>query len=310
MRLFGTMALCGISAMCTAQDGAEVRVRVVPLAESYRQGEPIEVRLAIDNVSRRDVRLQLDYPDHLGVSFECDDASAVAPVDPGLGGRIPVVDIAAGRSYERVFALNRHMRFARPGEFAVRFLAEHHEVVRGADAEPKTWTSRGEFVVRVIAGAVGADTIARYVAALDGPDPVAAERAAEMLLWIDDAATIEPLRRVAGKWSKLAPGVVDALARFHTDAAREAIVEVAKTGDAQALAAALRTFERSGEQLPEGLLEALLASPRPPKLRLSIDYLSRHGGAAHVDLVRPLTGHADAEVARAATEFVRKFQKR
>lgn len=297
---------------CVPMDHAsDLNVSLAPARSSYRVSEPIDLVLSLKNNRPTMLSVSFEYPGRVGLSFTCADEGAVASSAWDFGGRVPALSLIGGEKLTRAVALDRYVRFKAPRRYSVGFIAEYMEPVSDANPKPATFTARGQFVVNVLAGPPDPKRLEAYAKDLAGDDSVAREEAAEMLLWWDDPAAIEPLRLAAKRVPDAAPDVVRALGKFFGDErARTAILDVARDGSAESLRVALEVYETKKGPIPVEFFRAILNSHYSGKMYPTLLYLKDHGDLRHLALVQPFEDDANPEISKLATEVVAKVTKR
>ncbi len=279
-----------------------------PVCDVYHPGEAVEVRLVIRNLGNEEVQIAFGYPHHTGVHFSCQDSDAVPPSGLRMAGRVPTLRLKGGEQHTQIIALNRHLTLMKAKRYTIDFIAEYVEPVSNDNPRPRTFSSTGRFAVVVENGSIDMSRVQKHIENVAAGEIATVEEAAEMLLWTDHAAVIEPLVRAAKRLPSSAPDIVRSLAKhFRNDDGRMGILEVARNGNGDALRAALRGYEDHGHAIPTESCESILSFGDTGKLHPILEYVLEHGGAEYVRLVRTLERHHNPEIRKLASRFVAKM---
>ena len=308
--VFGFIWALWAPVMCGA---APLQVRMSPVRESYHLGEPIEVRLLISNKSDEEVRIAFQYPSDVGVSFSCRDDGATIVTPEPFNRRVPVLRLKAGDAYERIIALNRHVRLKKTKRYTIDFLPVYREQISNENPKPRTFSKKGSFTVRVEPGPLDEKRLREYVKVVEAKNTVELkmEEALEMLLWTDDPMVIKPIVRAAKRMPNYAHHVVQALEKFFgEDQAKSGILELAAHGNMRDLQAALRIYQDHKATLPTTFCKSVLSSRSSGKVYQMLEFLLKHGGVAHVPLVQPLEKHKNPQIQELASKVIANITQR
>lgn len=298
-----------VALWCPAIHGASpLQVRMSPVYEFYHLGEPVEIRLSIYNAGDKEVQFFFQYPRDAGVFFTCgDDGATVVPVGPAANRRVPVVRLPAGKTYERVIALSRYVRLSKVKTYTVDFLAEYREPVSKENPTRRTFSTKGDFTIRVEPRPIDDKRLREYVKILDDKDAgeTTMEDAWEMLLWTDDRMVIDPIVRAAKRMPNWGQDAVESLGKFfHEDCARTAILDLAIEGNTGALQSALHIYQDLKTAFPMVACKSVLASENDAKVYAMLEFLLTHGGAEHVPFIQPLEQYKNPNIRKLASKVL------
>ena len=292
-----------------------IETGMAPVRDKYRLGETVEIELSIRNAGDKDLAIFFGYPDNTGISFTCEDGAAV-PTGLSAGRfaqntAVSVLQLAKGEEARRIIALNRYMTFSKPKEYVITFHAEFAAPISMQGSHTNILATGGHFRVSIESGGIDTNRVKHYNESLLSSDPIQVAEGAELLLWVDDPMTIDSLILAAKRCPYMARDIVDRLADRIRDArGRDAIFQIAREGDFNALQSALRIMEAKQSELPFELCESVLQSWDSDKVYLMLDHLRKHGRLQHVPLVRALVYHKNQRIRQLAGEASSAIQQR
>ena len=103
------LLLC-MGGLLSAASQAAVTVTLTPLKERYALDEPIAITYAIHNDTNEEVHVYLNYPDAMGLDFNCEDEQCISN-SPAWSWNIllSLFTVKPLETYQRTIVLNRYL---------------------------------------------------------------------------------------------------------------------------------------------------------------------------------------------------------
>jgi hypothetical protein len=324
------LSLVMIGQLAMGATSPDLKVGVTVLRDNYHLGEPIALVESMKNTTSKDVQVTFGHPEDTGVTFTCKDVPSTAAAGSLCQNQqIVYCHVASGKEVRKVVALNRFLRFTKPGKFTIDYLAEFAGPIVGEKEGEYTVTrykTKGSFSVTIEAGAIDEDWIKELIAVLgqkpgtknesQEADRLSKQEAAELLCWADTPLVIEPL--IAATKDKddslvnISPDVIRALQKFFKkeERARIGILEVAKEHGYSAFQAAVSVYEAEEVPLPRDWLKSILAGRGTGRIWKTLKYLEKHGTSEDLPLAEPLTKSKNKAIAELAARVLKTLESR
>ncbi len=332
VRLLSMLVVAVFAAQASAASpSAGVKVQFSVLRTSYTLGEPVAVAMVISNTTNEPRRVAVGISSDIDTEFSCEGVSCNGPGrwahhHVRKTGRL----LAPKESWRRVFALNQHLVFTKPGTYSVKyetFLGACPVDSKGRD----NWSARREFEdsgtlsVVIQAGDPDLAWVKSLLAELKTQDKaesrkaapqgqhLSREEAAELLCWADTPTVIEPLVAAAKDpaMPNLARDVIPALQKFFkkNDGAKKGILEIAAaTGT---VSDAIAVFDKEGETIHSEWFKPIFASKSIMNIWPSLEYIRAHGTRDDIEAVEPLVNNDfSPPIAQLAAAVVKDLKAR
>jgi hypothetical protein len=288
---------------------------VFPTRNDVKIGDVIEMELKIKNVGDASTQIPFQYPQYIGVTFKCKDASVALKQERfSPPSRFSQITIVPGKSHSVLFALNRYLSINRPGVYEMDYSLGYYDPGSMTKGKLLTYKSAGTFNLNVDPGKPSSEQLNKYVSTFKrATDLETKQESIELIAWIEGDQTlnvlVDALRAAEHDLSvdDLSDSIVDGLERYtNYRIAQNALLRLAAEEDGRNLTRIITIFESKKIPIPPDAVKRILSSNSIPMTYGILGYMLRNPRKEYHNLVTNYLNDQNEALRGLAAQFVKK----